>query len=1114
METGKNNFENFVKKINPDRLKNQLRSFRQYFSSPSSSSNESFKVKLNNLTESLVSLSQRSQFNLNIAGNKSNISSEEKDPITDRNAEPSNLGGFSVEKPQDFRNSSTTEGREDGSLGSHSQPARSFSTKKTTLDEIECEEIAESFVTGIINESRESAQRLFSQRANDCVEEILVKSLHKINRLGKHEREDAELKLKFEICAGDSVELVAQKLIEEIIFRSCKYVNECIVHECERAAKILVQEIIHKSEEHVNQRRKKKRLAEINDAWNSECSNYPSSRSVKGNNVRSAVKMEERTSATCIPSVFVETDSDCAQENTVKSKAGTNLELTLPLCSLTPDTSPRNKSPVTVQEWVDALPLLPSETARVEDEVNEGRQSSSPELLVSADNLNLGAEAQSLCGVFTNRIVNESADIDDAGSHCSSGVDSLLEARKVDPEEVLLSLGFGRAPQYADPGRIPQRFLQPSKLKGVVIDDFLRHQQDLVHTFESGFCGYRGLTGPSHAAPSVIVAKIMERLREKEREREADFSIRRASRHSRPSSTSSDKSASMEKHQGRFNKAARNILTKVKCTPGSVLTPDNRRWLDSQGDKSPDVPRRIIIGQRSFTFSRDGDLIESPPSSLTDSDSRWTSSTEAHKPTIDADHSRFLFPSIAEDQKSHEGTTPEGNSPGSKQFLSEELDSGIVEGLNSPLNNITVQTSLDSCMDNCSCEEKDSLAADQSTLNAVVNNFSDSNANILVSSPNSEIISASSPRNINQLVLSGDEQNLTNCLLNPQADVLNNNPRVIIYEPNPFEEAFQSQSPVIDFSCDQKTDKVIDLKSRSMLDPPISSPSGPRSLQEELESEDQSYFSHTNLRKTPPQTPGSISPSPERELEELLSVVQPYNDRNPSKHDSFSESSVLYDNIINFPRRLSSFCESLDHVIDSLEKIMHPLEQTCDSATESDAASTSGNFWKNKSIEHQYEELCTLGFQLQEIGIDLEIMSKEEFKALDSSQRCALQCTVVRQALNAYLMQLNSDETNAELKSCIRPEVQKVSDLLDTNEDAQKLAAVVKQMTLLLQHQSQLSEQLRDLTASGKPLCVELCDKIFRRVRGLELLVQNNARELAEMRQRLQATSSSSSKNS
>lgn len=36
--------------------------------------------------------------------------------------------------------------------------------------------------------------------------------------------------------------------------------------------------------------------------------------------------------------------------------------------------------------------FLLSLTSRVEDEVNEGRQSSSPELLVSADNLNLGAE--------------------------------------------------------------------------------------------------------------------------------------------------------------------------------------------------------------------------------------------------------------------------------------------------------------------------------------------------------------------------------------------------------------------------------------------------------------------------------------------------------------------------------------------------------------------------------------------------------------------------------------------------------------------------------------------------------------------------------------------------
>jgi len=46
----------------------------------------------------------------------------------------------------------------------------------------------------------------------------------------------------------------------------------------------------------------------------------------------------------------------------------------------------------------------------------------------------------------------------------------------------------------------------------------------------------------------------------------------------------------------------------------SVLTPDNRRFLDSQGNKSPEVPRkRMIIGHRSYTFGCDGDLIELDP---------------------------------------------------------------------------------------------------------------------------------------------------------------------------------------------------------------------------------------------------------------------------------------------------------------------------------------------------------------------------------------------------------------------------------------------------------------------------------------------------------------------
>lgn len=54
-----------------------------------------------------------------------------------------------------------------------------------------------------------------------------------------------------------------------------------------------------------------------------------------------------------------------------------------------------------------------------------------------------------------------------------------------------------------------------------------------------------------------------------------------------------------------------------RCTPGSVLTPDNRKWLDSQGgDKSPELSRRLLIGQQSFVLTRDGTLIETPPSSV------------------------------------------------------------------------------------------------------------------------------------------------------------------------------------------------------------------------------------------------------------------------------------------------------------------------------------------------------------------------------------------------------------------------------------------------------------------------------------------------------------------
>lgn len=83
-------------------------------------------------------------------------------------------------------------------------------------------------------------------------------------------------------------------------------------------------------------------------------------------------------------------------------------------------------------------------------------------------------------------------------SHCSS-VESLLELRKADPEAILLGLGFGGCSSNTEENgvisRIPKRFLQPSKLNGIDIEDFMKQQQVNNESIDSTTLGYRGLTG-------------------------------------------------------------------------------------------------------------------------------------------------------------------------------------------------------------------------------------------------------------------------------------------------------------------------------------------------------------------------------------------------------------------------------------------------------------------------------------------------------------------------------------------------------------------------------------------------------------------------------------------
>ena len=80
-------------------------------------------------------------------------------------------------------------------------------------------------------------------------------------------------------------------------------------------------------------------------------------------------------------------------------------------------------------------------------------------------------------------------------------MDSVLQSREADPEEVLYNLGFADSEALA---KIPRRFFQkPSVAKGVSIENFKRQQEEMFGRYESGFFGYRGLQGERNYYYSV-----------------------------------------------------------------------------------------------------------------------------------------------------------------------------------------------------------------------------------------------------------------------------------------------------------------------------------------------------------------------------------------------------------------------------------------------------------------------------------------------------------------------------------------------------------------------------------------------------------------------------------
>ncbi|XP_048521229.1 protein ITPRID2 isoform X2 [Dendroctonus ponderosae] len=112
------------------------------------------------------------------------------------------------------------------------------------------------------------------------------------------------------------------------------------------------------------------------------------------------------------------------------------------------DAELQRKNSVLTQQWLETLNNLQNQ------QINQTQSRSAfPNTYVTQ---------QSLMNRQKHLLLRDSSFQSD-DSHCSS-IESVLELRKPDPEEVLLGLGFGPRRNSNYIGRIPARFLQPSKL--------------------------------------------------------------------------------------------------------------------------------------------------------------------------------------------------------------------------------------------------------------------------------------------------------------------------------------------------------------------------------------------------------------------------------------------------------------------------------------------------------------------------------------------------------------------------------------------------------------------------------------------------------------------------
>jgi len=157
-----------------------------------------------------------------------------------------------------------------------------------------------------------------------------------------------------------------------------------------------------------------------------------------------------------------------------------------------------------------------------------------------------------------------------------------------------LNLGFGGSEAFS---KIPARFLRhKSKAKGITVNSFIAKQEDQLNRFESGYFGYRGLQGCSSRRPSGIVEKILETLKEREKElRRKNSTISWTSTASFGASAIPSRFRVMNPHRKTFQSVVEQVIQpgpavvdqqkKFKCVAQSLLGQDNREWMEREEEE-------------------------------------------------------------------------------------------------------------------------------------------------------------------------------------------------------------------------------------------------------------------------------------------------------------------------------------------------------------------------------------------------------------------------------------------------------------------------------------------------------------------------------------------------